>query len=152
MCSFIHLLVHMFLQQRFMGFYIAPNGVQGWKVDGWARLGPCPWGSDGVDQRSCLPLSGYNLRVLDLLVEPDGWSHHTHKAGSFILAGVGEPVWDLPKCRDCHPTYTLTLDSLQHSPSVSSWWKVLWGIAKLATPSNSLSFSLVFSLSLLFSL
>ena len=65
------------------------------------------------------------------------WAEASHpQAGSFILLGVGEPVWDLSNCRDCHPTYTLTLDSLQHSPLVPSWWKALWGIAKLAAPSN----------------
>ena len=62
-----------------MGFYIAPNCEQGWKVDGWARLGPCPWGSDGVDQWSCLPLSGYHLHFLDLLAVPGGRRHPTRK-------------------------------------------------------------------------
>ena len=62
-----------------MGFYITPNCEQGWKVDGWTRLGPCPWGSDGVDQWSRLPLSGYYLRVLDLLAVPGGRRHPTHK-------------------------------------------------------------------------
>ena len=89
------------------------------EVMGWTSDHACPWVGTTSLSWTCLQSQ------VGGGIPPTSWQFY--------------PPWswgDLSNCRDCHPTYTLTLDSLQHSPLVPSWWKALWGIAKLAAPSN----------------
>lgn len=72
---FIHLLVHLFIQQTVMGFYIVTGSVRCVRIDGRAKLSPWPWGEDdGMRQWSCLTLGGCHLHVLDQLSALGGGS------------------------------------------------------------------------------
>lgn len=143
---FIHLLVHLFIQQTVMGFYIVTGSVRCVRIDGRAKLSPWPWGEDdGMRQWSCLTLGGYHLHVLDQLSALGGGSRGLT---SFYPQGQ----WALPKSRDRRSSYLPTSEILQQSHWAPRCWRILRGIARQTTPSNLLSFSFIVSRSVFFSL
>lgn len=119
-----HKLIHSFIHSSMCSSAHSTNvhrllhcsRLQVW---GWieTRLSPCTWGSDGIDQWSCLTLGGCHPH--DLAFSP-GWMESGPNTNSptelvVLCPGAGKAIWDLPESGDCHPTYTPTPDALQCS-------------------------------------
>ena len=141
----------------FLGFYIEPSCVWGWKVDGWARLGPCTWGRAWWDGPVIMHDLGWPAPPCPGPAFSSAWM----ELGPNIIPPTGLVVLSplelvshsetFLSVETVTPTVTPAPDALQRSRPAPSYWKTLWGMARQATPSNSLSFSFVFSLSSSFS-